>query len=64
MKQVILFFSALIALSSCNNSMKGKNTNSSGDIVIYLEESFKPLFETSIYTFEGQYPLANILPHF
>lgn len=64
MKQVILFFSALIALSSCNNSMKGKNTNSSGDIVIYLEESFKPLFETSIYTFEGQYPLANILPQF
>lgn len=55
----ILFFPALL-LFACNNSMEGKNSNSSGEIKIYLEESFKPLFETSIYTFEGQYPLAHI----
>lgn len=55
----ILLFPALL-LFACNNSMEGKNSNSSGDIRIYLEESFKPLFETSIYTFEGQYPLAHI----
>lgn len=50
----------LLLFFSCDNSMEGKNTNSSGEIDVYLEESFKPLFETSIYTFEGQYPLAKI----
>lgn len=55
---------ALFFLSSCNNSMEGKNTTSSGDIPVYLEESFRPLFETSIYTFEGQFPLAKIRPEY
>ena len=52
----------LVAFTSCNSNkgMEGKNTNSSGEIYVYLEESFKPLFETSIYTFEGQFPLATI----
>lgn len=58
-----LFFtisSLLLVSLACNNSAKGKNTNSSGEIDLYLEESYKPLFETSIYTFEGQNPLAKI----
>lgn len=59
MKQ-ITFFSILLLLSACNNSMEGKTTNDSGDIDIYIEESFKPLFETGIYTFEGQNNLAKI----
>lgn len=55
----ILVVTAML-FASCDNSMKGKNTNSSGDIAVYVEESYKPLFETSIYTFEAQYPLSNI----
>ncbi len=55
---------ASFSLLACNNSMKGKNTNSSGDIEVFIEESFKPLFETSIYTFEGQNPLAKINAHY
>lgn len=50
----------LIIVSACNRGTEGKNTNSSGEIVLYLEESFKPLFETSIYTFEGQNSNASI----
>lgn len=52
----------LVVFTSCNQDkgMGDKNTNSSGKIYVYLEESFKPLFETSIYTFEGQFPLATI----
>lgn len=57
-------FFSLVLLASCTNSMEGKNTTSSGDIPVYLEESFRPLFETSIYTFEGQYPLAKIRPEY
>ncbi|MCO5259547.1 MAG: substrate-binding domain-containing protein [Crocinitomicaceae bacterium] len=64
MKKVAFFPFLMLVLLSCNNSMQGKNTNSSGDINIYLEESFKPLFETSIYTFEGQYPLATVNAHY
>lgn len=59
---LFIFLFPTLLLLACTNSMEGKNTNSSGDITIYVEESFKPLFETSIYTFEGQYPLAHVKP--
>lgn len=53
--------SFLLIASSCSSDPKSKGTtNSSGEITVYLEESYKPLFETSIYTFEGQNPLARI----
>lgn len=62
------FIAAAVCLAalfnSCNNTMEGKNTHSSGEIDLYLEESYKPLFETSIYTFEGQYPHAVLHPHY
>lgn len=58
------FLAVLLLLVGCNNSMKGKNTTSSGEITLYLEESYKPLFETSIYTFEGQNPLATVKAHY
>jgi len=44
--------------------MEGKNTNSSGEIDLYIEQSYEPLFTTSIYTFEGQKPLAKINAHY
>jgi len=60
-----LFFIAVVScLLACSNNMDGKNTNSSGEVEIYIEESFRPLFETSIYTFEGQKPLAKIHAHY
>jgi len=55
---------ALCCLLSCSNNMEGKNTNSSGEVELYIEEAFLPLFETSIYTFEGQKPLAKINAHY
>jgi len=35
-----------------------------GKQTLYLEESYKPLFETSIYTFESQFPKADIVPEY
>lgn len=61
-----IFASALIAvvLTACggNNPLKYEDTHSRGTAEIYIEESFKPLFDTSIYTFEGLYPKADIQP--
>lgn len=59
-KSIFLAGFSIFLISSCDNSTGNKNTNSTGEIILYLEESFKPLFETSIYTFEGQNPNANI----
>jgi len=53
-----------IALFSCdgNSGSSEVDTHSRGKAEIYFEESYKPLFETSIYTFEGLYPGADIVP--
>lgn len=61
MKQITFFtvFVVLFVLSACNNKGKEKTINESG-VDIYIDESFKPLFETGIYTFEGQNNLAKI----
>lgn len=55
---------ALLALQACGPGSVGydEDTHSRGKAVIYFEESYKPLFETSIYTFEGLYPSADIQP--
>lgn len=66
MKRVILLFAFSLTLSgliqSCDQNPLAyqTDTHSRGNIKIYVEESFKPLFETSIYTFEGLYPKAKI----
>jgi len=60
----IAYCAVVCFLVSCSNNMQEKNTNSSGNINLYVEESFRPLFETSIYTFEGQKPLAKIDAHY
>ena len=52
----------LFLLGGCNNPMKVNEAHGKGTAKIYIEESFKPLFDTSIYTFEGQNPLADIIP--
>jgi phosphate transport system substrate-binding protein len=66
------FVSALIALLvvmiSCEPSERHlgfeSDTHGRGKATILIEESFKPLFETSIYTFESQFPHADIIPHY
>lgn len=65
MKQITFFtISALLfILPACNNSAKNKTEKDSA-IDVYIDESFKPLFETSIYTFKGQNTLAKINPFY
>jgi phosphate transport system substrate-binding protein len=57
---------ALIALSSCdandNPLAYQSETHSRGKVTVYIEESYKPLFETSIYVFESQFQNAHIKP--
>ena len=56
----------LVILSACNDEENpfaySKDTHSRGATKIYIEESFKPLFDTSIYTFESQFPRGEIKP--
>ena len=56
----------LVILSACNDDENpfaySKDTHSRGATKIYIEESFKPLFDTSIYTFESQFPRGEIKP--
>lgn len=62
---LFIAISLLLIASACSgDGTKGNNTNSSGKVDLYLEESYKPLFETSIYTFEGQNPLSEIKAHY
>ena len=54
---------AILLLSSCGTDQKGKVENHrSGEFSIFVEESYKPLFETSIYTFLGTRLDATIKP--
>jgi phosphate transport system substrate-binding protein len=54
--------------NSCNHPQNPlayqSETHSRGKAVFYIEEAFKPLFNTSIATFEGQYPKAKIIPKY
>lgn len=54
----------LFSFMSCNNSMTPDQAHGIGKTVFYIEESYKPLFETSIYTFEAQNPMAEIVPEY
>lgn len=54
----IVIGALLITVFGCNS--KGSNATDPTPVAVYIEESFKPLFETSIYTFEGQNPLGKI----
>jgi phosphate transport system substrate-binding protein len=64
--KISLIVSVVVILTGCNSSENplayAENAHGRGSVKIYIEESFKPLFETSIYTFESFYPKANITP--
>lgn len=55
----------LALLAACGggpSTWRDEDTHSRGKATLYFEESYKPLFETSISTFEGLYPSADIRP--
>jgi phosphate transport system substrate-binding protein len=55
----------IISISSCTGSSSSStDTHSAGKTAIYVEESFKPLFETTIDTFESLHPKADITANY
>ncbi|NCA22838.1 MAG: hypothetical protein EBS86_17120, partial [Crocinitomicaceae bacterium] len=66
LKSLAIF--GLLGLFSCedheNPFAYQKNAHGRGKVVILVEESFKPLFETSIDTFESLFPKANIVAEY
>jgi len=62
----LIVFLVLAVISCENNGRVGfeTDTHGRGKALVMIEESFKPLFETSIYTFESQFPHADILPSY
>jgi len=65
-----LLFSVLLGLTlwSCNeheNPLAYQNdTHGRGKATIFIEDSYKPLFTSCIYSFEGKYPKAKITGKF
>ena len=59
---ILLFFALLFNACDSNNNpfVYQKDAHGRGKAHIYVEESFKPLFSTSIATFESQYPKAKV----
>lgn len=57
-------FLMLVGFNSCgtheNPLAYQKDTHGRGKIEIYVEDSYKPLFKTSIYTFESLFPKARV----
>ena len=64
MRNLYLLVFLFILMSSCSSNENpfsyGNDTHSRGTMKLLVEDSFKPLFKTSIYTFESQYPKAKI----
>ncbi|MEY4603116.1 MAG: hypothetical protein RIT43_408 [Bacteroidota bacterium] len=64
--KVLIIFTVLFLWSCENNGRVGfeTDTHGRGKAMIMIEESFKPLFETCIYTFESQFPHADVIPSY
>jgi phosphate transport system substrate-binding protein len=59
--QLIILALSFVACDSPQNPLAYvKDTHGRGKAMIYVEESFKPLFETSISTFESLNPKADL----
>ena len=65
---VLLLLSVMITLLACesheNPLAYQKDAHGRGTIDVYVEDSYRPLFETSIYTFQSLYPKATINPSY
>ena len=67
MKKSVSFYCLglmLCVLNSCetheNPLAYQTDAHGRGQATIFVEDSYRPLFETSIYTFESQFPKASI----
>jgi phosphate transport system substrate-binding protein len=57
----LFLLSGAFVYSACtNNEKKSESTNTSGEVKITVDESFKKLFSTQVTTFEAIYPNATI----
>lgn len=55
------FVLVLVGLSACTlNSKKPEESHRKGNAIIYVDESFKPLFESAIEVFQSQFPKSSI----
>jgi phosphate transport system substrate-binding protein len=65
---VFVILALMLGIFSCQSNERHlgfeSDTHGRGKATILIEESFKPLFETSIYTFESQFPHADVLPKY
>lgn len=62
---IIYSIAACFSLLSCNQTTGNKPTDETptrGNIKIGVDDSYKLLFDTEIYTFEARYPYAHIKP--
>lgn len=61
----LIFIGILGGCNSPENPLAYQtDTHGRGKKTIYIEESYKRLFDTSIYTFESQFPKADIVPKY
>ncbi len=53
-------FAMLLAIvfSGCSNSNEPTDTPTSGEVNVVVDESFRQLFDTEIYTFEAIYAIC------
>lgn len=63
--RLVSFFFLVVSVSlfSCNNgdsSVKREDTPTSGSVNVFIDESYKLLFDTQIFTFESLYKRAEI----
>lgn len=61
---ILLIVIVLNILQSCSGNSTSNEEYGRGKVSLYIEDSYKPLFETSIHTFEGQFPKAKIEANF
>jgi phosphate transport system substrate-binding protein len=58
----------VLALAACetheNPLAYQSDTHGRGNIEVFLEDSYKPLFTTSIYTFQSLFPKATVKPSY
>lgn len=62
LKNVLLVILMVLGITSCtnNNVPKRTDTLSSGDILISVDETYKPIIEQQLQVFDSSFPNANI----
>ncbi len=65
-RRIIAVLSFIACMYACGNpsSAKPAETNTSGNIHISADESFKPVIDSQIKVFEASWPTAKIIAHY